>query len=172
MVLTRASFWPLCLWPTVSMLTFPSSTASSVIRTARFLRSISFDRSILGRERRRRRLVLRSLILDSGVGVSGRELKRRSNCILNSVKQNHEDVIKWKHFPRYWHFVRGIHWIPVNSSHKGQWRGLLIFSLICAWANGWVNNRDAGVLTRHRAHYDVTGMVWDLISVGLFLDRV
>ena len=44
-----------------------------------------------------------------------------------------DDVIKWKHFPRYWPFVRGIHRSPVNSPHKGQWRGALIFSLICAW---------------------------------------
>ena len=48
----------------------------------------------------------------------------------------HDDVIKWKHFPRYWPFVRGIHRSPVNSPHKGQWRGVLIFSLICAWING------------------------------------
>ena len=34
----------------------------------------------------------------------------------------HDDVIKWKHFPRYWPFVRGIHRSPVNSPHKGQWR--------------------------------------------------
>ena len=54
----------------------------------------------------------------------------------------HDDVIKWKHFPRYWHFVRGIHRSPVNSPHKGQWRGAQIFSLICAWINGWVNNRE------------------------------
>ena len=45
----------------------------------------------------------------------------------------HDDVIKWKHFPRYWPFVRGIHRSPVNSLHKGQWRGTLMFSLICAW---------------------------------------
>ena len=32
----------------------------------------------------------------------------------------HDDVIKWKHFPRYWPFVRGIHRLPVNSPHKGQ----------------------------------------------------
>ena len=44
----------------------------------------------------------------------------------------HDDVIKWKHFPRYWPFVREIHRSPVNSSHKGQWRGALMFSLICA----------------------------------------
>ena len=41
-------------------------------------------------------------------------------------------IIKWKHFPRYWTFVRGIHWAPVNSPHEGQWRGALVFSLICA----------------------------------------
>ena len=45
----------------------------------------------------------------------------------------HDDVIKWKHLPRFWPFVRGIHRCPVNSPHKGQWRGALMFSLICAW---------------------------------------
>ena len=33
-----------------------------------------------------------------------------------------------------------------------------MFSLIFAWINGWVNNREAGYLRRHRAHYDVTVM--------------
>ena len=46
----------------------------------------------------------------------------------------HGDVIKWKHFPRYRPFVRWIH----GSPHKGQWRGALIFSLICARINSWV----------------------------------
>ena len=67
---------------------------------------------------------------------------------------SHDNVIKWKHFPRYWRFGRGIHRWSVNSSHKGQWRGALMFSLICAWINGWVNNREAGDLRRHRAHFD------------------
>ena len=105
------------------------------------------------------------------------------NCLI------HDDVIKWKHFPRYWPIVRS----PVNSPHKGQWREALIFSLICAWTNGWVNNRGAGDLWRNRAHYDVTIMIklhssvctkytyhwppeklwahragWLLVSVGLF----
>ena len=48
---------------------------------------------------------------------------------------------------------------PVNSPHKGQWRGALMFSLICAWINGWVNNREAGDFRRHRAHYDVIVML-------------
>ena len=71
----------------------------------------------------------------------------------------HDDVIKWKHFPRYWPFVRGIHRSPVNSQHKGQWRGALMFSLIYAWINNRVNNRGAGDLRRYRAHYDVIVMI-------------
>ena len=70
----------------------------------------------------------------------------------------HDDVIKWKHFPRYWPSVRGIHRSPVNSPHKSQWHGALMFSLICAWINDWVNNREAGDLRRYRAHYDATVM--------------
>ena len=49
--------------------------------------------------------------------------------------------------------------VPVNSPHKGQWRGALMFSLICVWINGWVNNGEAGDLRRHRGHYDVSVMV-------------
>ena len=70
----------------------------------------------------------------------------------------HDDVIKWKHFPRYWPFVRRIHRSPVNSPHKGQWRGALMFSLICTRINDWVNNREAGDLRRHQAHCDVIVM--------------
>ena len=66
----------------------------------------------------------------------------------------HDDVIKWNHFPRYWPFVWRIHRSPVNSPHKGQWRGAVMFSLIWAWINGWVNNREAGDLRHYRAHYD------------------
>ena len=82
----------------------------------------------------------------------------------------HDDVIKWKHFPLYWPFVRGIRRLPVNSPHKSQWRRVLIFSLNCAWINGWVNNREAGDLRRHRAHYDVTAMLWSnsLTILGTF----
>ena len=35
--------------------------------------------------------------------------------------------------------VQGIHRSLVNSPHKGQWRGALMFPLICAWTNGWAN---------------------------------
>ena len=68
------------------------------------------------------------------------------NGSMRSIPPTNNDVIKWKHFPRY----------AKNSPHKGQWRGALMFSLICAWANGWVSNREAGDLRQHRAPYDVT----------------
>ena len=185
----------------------------------------------------------------------------------NETDRSHDDVIKWKHFPRYWPFVRGIHRWPVNSPaqrpvtrsfdvffdlrlykrlrkqswgwwfetlsrplwrhsdvfsqfawkwesllfgagvtggipsitdlhgrrmcklhgwsmmtsrnenipallavcagnspvtgefpSQSQWRGALMFSLICVWTNGWANHRDAGDLRRHHIHYDVTVM--------------
>ena len=44
-----------------------------------------------------------------------------------STHLTHDDVIKWKHFLSYWPFVRGIHRWPMNSPHKGQWRGAMIF---------------------------------------------
>ena len=58
-----------------------------------------------------------------------------------------------------------------NSPHTDQWRWALMFSLICAWTNGWVNNQDAGDLRRHRAHYDVTVMWCQIVirsAVGSF----
>ena len=75
------------------------------------------------------------------------------------VKSRHDDIIKWKHFPRYWPFLRGIHRSLLNSPHKGQWRGALMFPLICVWMNCWVINPEASDSKRHRAHYDVTVIV-------------
>ena len=48
--------------------------------------------------------------------------------------------------------------VPGEFPHKGQWRGALMFFLICVWKNGWVNNRKAGDLRRYRIHYDVIVM--------------
>ena len=68
----------------------------------------------------------------------------------------------WSHqmetFSAYLALCEGNSPVPVNSPHKGQWRGALMLSLICVWKNGWVNNREAGDLRRHRGHYDVNVM--------------
>ena len=85
------------------------------------------------------------------------------------IDKAHDDVIKWKHFPRNWPFVRGIHRSPLKSTHKGQWRGALMFSFICVWINDWVNNREADDLRRYRAHYDVIVMAC-AFSSGFYSD--
>ena len=67
----------------------------------------------------------------------------------------HDDVIKWKHCPYYWPFGLRIDRSPENSPHKDQWRGALMFSLICVWINDRINNRKDGDSRPHRGHYDV-----------------
>ena len=52
--------------------------------------------------------------------------------------------------------LTGLRWIPLT---KGQWRGALMFSMICARINAWVNNSEAGDLRQNHAHYDVTVML-------------
>ena len=75
-------------------------------------------------------------------------------------------LITWTHFPRRWPLVRGINRSPVTSLHKGQWRGALMFPLICAWINGWANNREAGGLRRYRTNFDVIVMI---LSISIHL---
>ena len=61
-------------------------------------------------------------------------------------------------FPPSLALCEEIHCPPVDPPHKRQWRGALVFSLICAWSYSWANNRNTGDLTCHRIHYDVTAM--------------
>ena len=91
-------------------------------------------------------------------------------CLPTVCYQRIWENSRWRHqmetFPRNWPFVLGIRRSPVNSPHKSQWCGALMFSFICARMNGWVNNREAGYLRRHRAHYDVTVMWADWKTSG------
>ena len=76
-----------------------------------------------------------SYILSLVEKMIGRIERNNESTILRNESNLHilhDDVIKWKLFPRYWPFVWGIHRWPVHSPHKGQWRGGLKFSLICA----------------------------------------
>ena len=81
------------------------------------------------------------------------------DSLVDFLENVHDDFIKWKHFLCYWPFVWGINWSPVNSPHKGQWHGALMFSLICVWINGWVNNHESGDLRCYHAHYDIIVML-------------
>ena len=64
------------------------------------------------------RVFLCSLIEFSGATNLLSEKTARLINMTSVIRWNmwiHDDVIKWKHFPRYWPFVRGIHrsrWIP------------------------------------------------------------
>ena len=117
----------------------------------KYLTNLTTKRSTdMYRNERRREYV--SLIWKMFENISDKILFPGS--IEHNILCKYDDVIKWKHFPHYWPFVQGIHRSPVNSSHKSRWRGALMFSLICAWINGWVNNREAGDLRHQRAHYD------------------
>ena len=80
-------------------------------------------------------------------------LEDNVKVLMGSLLINHDDVIKWKHFPRNWPLCGEF------SPHKGQWRGALMCCLICVWIDGWVNNREAGDLSRHRGHYDIIVMM-------------
>ena len=58
------------------------------------------------------------------------ELIGHVQALYSGDQDTHDDVTKWKHFPRYPLFVRG--------TNCGAW-----LSLICTWTNGWAINRDA-----------------------------
>ena len=85
-------------------------------------------------------------------------------------KQTHDDVIRWKHFPRYWPFVRvftGDRWIPRPKASDTE---LWCFLFICALINGWVNNCQAGDLRCHRGNYGVTVMsLWITYNSSLLI---
>ena len=86
-----------------------------------------------------------------------------THCDLVTPKWRHihDDVIKWKHFPRYWPFVRGIY--PRTTASDAE---LWCFLWSAPWLNGWVNNRAAGDLRRQCAHNDVIVKIWVNISSG------
>ena len=56
----------------------------------------------------------------------------------------------------FWGESTGHRWIPLTKASDAELRCFFI----CAWTNGWANNRDAGDLGRLRAHYDVTVMIF------------
>ena len=91
------------------------------------------------------------------------------NTLALRLSSNQPGYPRWRHqmetFSALLALCAGNSPVPVNSPHKGQWRGALMFSLICAWINDWVNNREAGDLRRHRSHYDVNVIT----GVTLFL---
>ena len=88
--------------------------------------------------------------------ISRKCIIKNNRALCHDIFFQHDDIIKWKYFRRYWPFVGGIHHSSVNSPHKGQWHCAFMLSLI--WTKGWINNCDVGDLRCHHGHYDITVM--------------
>ena len=67
----------------------------------------------------------------------------------------HDDIIKWKHYSRYWPFVPGIGEFPAQ---RPVTQSFAVFFDLCLVINGWVNSHEAGDLRRHCTDYDVIVM--------------
>ena len=116
------------------------------------------------------------LILEQIIGKSPHSWPKiiihgNSCIILHVINSSGKRLVPNKRtFITWWHHqmetFSALHRSPVNSSHRGQWRGALILSLICVRKNGWVNNGEAGDLRRHRAHYDVI-IMYELMMTQL-----
>ena len=87
------------------------------------------------------------------------DLRLKSDLTLSS----HDDVIKWKHFPRYWSFVRESIGDPSVTGRFPSQRPVtrsIDVSFDLRLKISWANNRDAGDLRRQCPHYDVAVMWW------------
>ena len=87
-------------------------------RWVRLLATCLFN-SVFMSATRKSNVCTTSLLRQESIG----ELTKGQQC----EKRAPHDVITWKHFPRYWPFMRGIHQSPMNSPHKGQWRSFDVF---------------------------------------------
>ena len=105
-----------------------------------------------------------NLILDHWQGM-------RRGLIGHAAKQSWRNS-RWRHQKETFSALLALY--AVNSpltADKGQWRGALMFPLICSWTRGWVNNRDAVDLRRHRARHKVTEIMTfsvQFFGTGLF----
>ena len=78
--------------------------------------------------------------------------------IFYDFQNNHDDIIKWKYFPRYWTFLGESIGTGGFPSQKPVTRSSDVFFDMRLNKN-WANNWQAGDLKRHRAHYDVIIMI-------------
>ena len=89
-------------------------------------------------------------------------------CSVFMLRQLHDNIISQTYMSSY--EITGPQWLKGTKENSMinycTWSLVphqliltsLMFSLICAWTNGWVKNQYANDLRRHRAHYEVTVM--------------
>ena len=74
-------------------------------------------------------------------------------CFFSDAFSFYDGVLTWERLPHYWPFVRGIHWSPVNSHHRGpKYCVAVIFSLLPTWQSYCTNSRFTGALRRLYPH--------------------
>ena len=99
--------------------------------------------------------IARRVNMNLNARINNIKIQLSTNCMPDSWE---EHVPLWRHqmeiFSTLLALCAGNS--SVNSPHKGQWRGALMFSLMCVWTNSWSNNGYAGDLRRHHVHYEVT----------------
>ena len=117
----------------------------------------------------RNKLARKELVNQSLVHCRSLFVLQLGRCVwccsgIDTMLMPHGEKSWWRHqmetFSALLALCAGNSLVPVNYPHKGQWRGALMFSLICAWINRWVNNGEAGDFRRYRTHYDVIVKLW------------
>ena len=73
--------------------------------------------------------------LDGEVNTEKHRRNRENIIRIDSVGSYMMVVMKWRWFPHYWPFVRGIQLWPVDSHHKGSVMWSLMFSLVLVWTS-------------------------------------
>ena len=104
-----------------------------------------------------------------------------------SERHPHDDVIKWKHFPRNWWLALCAGNSPMNSPHKGQWRRALMFFFdlrpikrLSKQSWGWWFEtpscslwRHCNVATMHHSHHvHGKGSIYAAVVAGLKTGQV
>ena len=77
----------------------------------------------------------------------------------------HDDVLRWKPFPYYWPFVRGIQWSLVESPHKGPIMQALRY--LCCVGPHKLFNKQLNV-----RWFETTWRSCDVIVMSLMLHHV
>ena len=132
-----------------------TATTTTLCQTSPLNHAAGFDKSKSPIFAKVTSLALRRMPPPPPPPPSGNEtaIKNMGECIVNGWyyhrknKQNNPEHISswWRHqmetISASPAICAGNSPVPVKSPHKGQWRGALMFSLMSAWINDWVNNR-------------------------------
>ena len=75
---------------------------------------------------------------------------------------HYDNVIKWKHFPHYWPFVRVFHRSPMNSPNKGRWCffDLRLYKRLRKQFRWWFETSSRSLWRRYYDNYIIRNGRW------------